>query len=230
MLGGFPAATTVDGVRAFIVSLCNPYVGYVTCVNLRVDARGRETGIAEVHFGQRAWPSFVLFLHKKKFFGHEILVLTSEQHVANEAVSPPPRGLRALALAMGVLPPSEAAAMVPAQRTVSAEEHCALSYDVAGSTTVQLQLTQLPDWWPYNNPRTLLHMPAIPQLRRPEPDGWDSWDEMRADVIVRSRLLEEAHAELHFRLRQLEIDTAILQANGVDTSLPQATPSTSYRI
>jgi len=126
---------------------------------LRVDARGRETGIAEVHFGQRVWPSFVLFLHKKKFFGHEILVLTSEQHVANEAVSPPPRGLRALALAMGVLPPSEAAAMVQAQRMVSAEEHCALSYDVAGSTTVQHQLTQLPDWWPYNNPRICCRCP-----------------------------------------------------------------------
>ena len=227
LLDGFPAGTTVEEVLDFILSRCNPVEGYVTSVILRVDAQGRETGIAEVHFGQRAWINFVLFIHEQHFRGHEIVVLPLEQHDANVAVSPPPRPLQALALAMGVPPPSVAAALVPDHRTVVAEEHCALRYDVAGSTIVQHQLIQQPNWWPYNNPRILLQLPTIPQLRRSEPDGWNSWDEMLADVVYRSRLLEEAHAELNFRLRQVEIDTATLQANGVDFSLPLASTSTS---
>ena len=45
-----------------------------------------------------------------------------------------------------------------------------------------------------------------------------------ADVIVRSRLLEESHAELLLRLRQIEIDTAILRANGDTSTLTMAIP------
>ena len=127
---------------------------------------------------------------------------------------------------MGVTPPPEDADMVPAHLSVSAEEHSLLRYDVAGETALQLPLIPQPDWWPFNNPRNLLQLPAITQLRSEQPDGWDSWDDMRADVIIRSRLLEESHAELLLRLRQIEIDTAILRANGDTSILPQAIPST----
>ena len=93
--------------------------------------------------------------------------------------------------------------------------------DGAGVAIVQHQPIPQPDWWPYNNPRILLQLPTATQLRRTHMNGWESWDEMRADVNVRSRMLEEAHSELHFRLRQLEIDIAILQANGEQASLPR---------
>ena len=206
LLDGFPMGTEGPEVLDFIVSRCKGIQGYVTCVHLRVDAHGRETGIAEVHFGQRAWPALVQCVHKQKFFGYEILVLLSEL-VTYVAASLPPRGLRALAISLGVLPPSVDADLVPAHRTVSAEEHCALRDDVAGSTIVQHRLIQQPDWWPYNNPRIMLQMPAIPQLRRPEPDGWDSWDEMRADVIVRSKPIEMRTLRCT-AIAQPEFDTA----------------------
>ena len=116
--------------------------------------------------------------------------------------------------------------MVPAHMSASAEEHSLLRYDVAGETTLQLPLIPQPDWWPFNNPRNLLQLPAITQIRSELPDGWDSWDDMRADVIARSRLLEESHARLLMCMRQLEIDTAILRANGDTSILHQAIPST----
>ena len=93
--------------------------------------------------------------------------------------------------------------------------------DGAGDEIAHHQLISQPDWWPYNIPRILLQLPASAQLRRPNFNGWESWEEMRADVDVRVRLLEEAHTEMHLRLRQLEVDIAILQANGVQASLPR---------
>ena len=125
---------------------------------------------------------------------------------------------------MGVPPPHELADMVPAHLSVFAEEHSLLRHDVAGETTVHLPLIPQPNWWPFNNTRNLLQLPTITQLRSIQPDGWDSWEALRADVIVRSRLLEESHAELLIRLRQIEIDIAILRANGDTTTLTMAIP------
>ena len=226
LLGGFPEGTEYDEVLYFVESRCKGIHAHVTLVYMREDAHGYDTGVAEVHFGQRVWPAFVERLHQQKFLGHEILVLPSEQCVSNGASLSPPRARQELVLAMGVPPPSEDADMVPVHMSATAEEHSLLRYDVAGETTLQLPLIPQPDWWPFNNPRNLLQLPAITQLRSEQPDGWDSWDEMRADVIVRSRLLEESHAELLLRLRQIEIDTAILRANGDTSILPQAIPST----
>ena len=93
--------------------------------------------------------------------------------------------------------------------------------DGAGDEIAHHQLVPQPDWWPYNNPRILLQLPYASQLRRTHMNGWESWDEMRADVNVRTRMLEDAHSEMHLRLRQLEIDIAILQANGEQASLPR---------
>ena len=227
LLGGFPEGTEYDDVLNFIESRCKGIqVVHVTLVYMREDAHGYDTGVAEVHFGQRAWPALVWRLHQQTFLGHEILVLPSEQRVSNGASLSPPRARQELVLAMGVPPPSEDAVMVPAHMSASAEEHSLLRYDVAGETTLQLPLIPQPDWWPFNNPRNLLQLPAITQIRSELPDGWDSWDVMRADVIARSRLLEESHARLLMCMRQLEIDTAILRANGDTSILPQAIPST----
>ena len=66
-----------------------------------------------------------------------------------------------------------------------------------------------------------MDLPVATPLLQTHLNGWESWEEMRADVMVRSRKLEDAHTELHLRLRQLEIDIAILQANGVPAFLPQ---------
>ena len=100
-----------------------------------MDAHGRETGIADEILAA-GFACFCQVRPSAKFFGYEILVLPSE-HVTNVAASPPPRGMRALALALGVLPTSVDADKVPAHRAVFVDEHCALRDDVAGVTIVQ---------------------------------------------------------------------------------------------
>ena len=86
-----------DSILVFTVIRCIGIQGYLTCVVLRVDAHGRETGIADEILAA----GFACFCQVRpfaKFFGYDLLVLPSE-HVTNVAASTPPRGMRALALA-----------------------------------------------------------------------------------------------------------------------------------
>ena len=70
------------------------------------------------------------------------------------------------------MPTSVDADKVPAHRAVFVEEHCALRDDVAGVTIEQ-------------------HLLSNSLIGGHEPDGWDSWVDMRADVIVRSKPIEK---------------------------------------
>ena len=233
LLSGFPAGTDDGEVLHFIEQTVLEALGEITLATLRVDAQGRNTGIAEVHFGQKAWPEFFKHLHKSNFFGHEIVVLPSlNGHTRAMSVEPPISSPSSAPLPKH---PAAAPAEVPPPRrddagetnvqhhnpTMESEDLPLPSVDGEGEPHVQHRLISQPDWWPYNNPRILLQLPYASQLRRTHMNGWESWEEMRADVNVRARMLEEAHTELHFRLRQLEIDIAILQANGVQASLPR---------
>ena len=83
--------------------------------------------------------------------------------------------------------------------------------DGAGEESVHHQPIPQSVWWHYNYPRILLQVPTDAQLRRPLMLGWESWEELRADVSVPSRMLEQVHSEIHLRLRQLEGDIAILR-------------------